>query len=379
MPTIFVSNLTASPFALSGGYYTAPIAPGQTVSFTVEDTDEFIGSTSIAAAIAAGRISVETSTSDASIRPIPVYTTVTLPAATAFASGTLVWDSTRMKLLASVSNVWRDQTTVIAGTTAALAALTNIPTNAIAFNTETLALQQRTAGGAWLSCSLANPAASQAGLPANPHLEGELTRNDTTQSLLVCTTAGSPGTWDSVFVAPTGAGAAPAEAATATGGAYFDTNYNRLAFRVGANWVHLPVTHYDTAANIEVLRAADGVATAGQYGWANDTNRLAVYTGAAWFNETTVGMYAGGATHAYTGAIVFDPTGFIGTMAGNGSLSVYNGAAWVPSRVVVPGYAGVPALPVVGDVPVGTLVLETTGGAGARLYAKIGAAWVTNL
>jgi len=379
MPTLHITNLSTAVLALPGGFYTDPVAAGATVDVTVDDTDAFLGLEAVSGLIARGIIRVESSTDDPNLRPVLTYTTAALPAAANFPDGTLVWDTTRQKLIVSYSDVWRDETVVIAGTTVALAALTNLPTNAIAFNTDSLTLQ-RYNGAAWVSCSLSNPAASQAGLPANPHFEGQLTYNDTTQSLLVCTTAGSPGTWDSVFVAPTGTtGAPPADAAALAGGAFFNTTTNRLSLHDGAAWVTLPVAHYDTAANIAV--AAGAVVTAGQMGWATDTNRLAVYTGAAWFNETTVGMYAPAAGHVYNGAIVFDDTGFVNTMANHGTLRVYSTAlaAWTPSVVVVPGYAGIPALPVVGDVPNGTLAIETTGGAGARLYAKIGGAWVTDL
>ena len=383
MPTLNISNLSTSVLALPGGYYTDPVAPGATVAITVDDTDEFLGLEAIVHLIAAGIIRIETSTDDPNLRPVLVYTTVTLPAASTVADGTLVWDSTRMKLIVAYGDVWRDETVVIAGTVAALGALANVPTNAIAFATDSLTLM-RYNGAAFVTCSLSNPAGVNAGLPANPHFVGQLAYNSTTQSLLVCTAAGSPGTWDTVFVAPTGTtGAPPADAAALAGGAYFNTTTNRLSLHDGAAWVHLPVAHFNTAANIALVAAAGG--HVGEFGWASDTNRLAVCVTdttpgpAVWFNETTVGMYAGGATHAYTGATVFDPTGFINTMVNHGRFSVYNGAAWVPSEVVVPGYAGVGLLPVVGDVPEGTLAIETTGGAGARLYAKIGVLWVTNL
>lgn len=384
MPNISVTNLSTTSLMLPGLYLTDPVAPGTTATFNVPDSDEYLGLPAIVTLIANGVIRVETSTDDTTLRPVPVYTTAALPAASTFPSGTIVWDSTRMKLVVSFNDVWRDETVVIAGTVAALGALTNVPTNAIAFATDTLTLM-RYNGANFVTCSLSNPAGFNAGLPANPHFVGQLAYNTTTQALMVCVGAGSPGTWDVVFTAPVGTtGAPPATPAVpVAGNIYFNSTTNRLSLHDGAAWMHLPVAHYDTAANIALVAGAGTYV--GEFGWASDTNRLAVCVvdttpgPAVWFNETTIGMYAGGAAHAYTGAMVFDPTGFIGTMANHGRFSVYNGAAWVPSEVVVPGYANVAALPVVGDVPEGTLALDLTGGAGARLYAKIGAAWVTDL
>jgi hypothetical protein len=290
-----------------------------------------------------------------------------------------------MKLLASVADVWQDQTVMIAGTTAGLAALT-VPVNTVAYNTQTGTLQRSTGGaGAFTSCSLSNPASVQAGLPAGPHFLGQLTYNLTTQALLVCTAADPVlGTWDTVFVAPQAAGAPPAEAALVLGGAYFDTTLNRLAFYDGAAWVNLPVMSYATTAAITALRGA--IATAGQYAWNTDTNRLSVFTGAAFYNDTTIGMYAPAVAHEINGALIMDPTGFGVTAPNFGTLRVYDSSApagWILPSVVVVGYAGVPGAPGVGplagDVPNGTLAIDTTGGANARLYAHIGGAWVTAL
>jgi hypothetical protein len=271
---------------------------------------------------------------------------------------------------------------------AALVVAGNVPDNAIAFNTDALTLMRYAPAPVsdFMTCSLSNPANVAAGVPAGIHFVGQLAYNTTTQALMVCTAAPlGVGVWDTIFTAPVGTtGAPPATPAVpVAGNIYFNTTTNRLSLHDGAAWMHLPVAHFDTAANIALVAGAGTYV--GEFGWASDTNRLAVCVvdtvpgPAVWFNETTVGMYAGGATHAYTGAVVFDPTGFIGTMANHGSFSVYNGAAWVPNEVVVPGYANVAALPVVGDVPEGTLAIDLTGGAGARLYAKIGAAWVTDL
>jgi hypothetical protein len=169
-----------------------------------------------------------------------------------------------------------------------------------------------------------------------------------------------------------------------TGGAYFNTTNSRLSFYNGAAWVDLPVTHFDSTANIAI--AAGAVTTVGQWGWDNVTNRPAVCinaTGPVWYNETTVGMYAPANAHAYVGAAVFDPTDFIGTMVGSGRFMVCTTdatpgpAVWRPSAVVVPVAAGAPAN--AADYPEGTLIIDSTGGAGTTLYAKIGAAWVNNL
>jgi len=392
MPNINVTNLSTTSLMLPGLYHTDPVAPGTTATFDVPDTAEYIGLAVIQTLITNGVIRVETSTDDTALRPVPVYTTAALPAASTFPSGTLVWDSTRMKLVASYNDVWRDETVVIAGTAAALGVLTNVPDNAIAFATDTLTLMRYAPApvSAFVPCSLSNPAGVNAGLPANPHFVGQLAYNTTTQALMVCTAApAGVGVWQTVFTAPTGTTGAPptTPAVPVAGNIYFNTTTNRLSLHDGTAWMHLPVAHFDTAANIALVAGAGTYV--GEFGWASDTNRLAVCVTdttpgpAVWFNETTVGMYAGGATHAYTGAVVFDPTGFINTMANHGSFSVYNGAAWVPSEVVVPGYANVAALPVVGDVAEGTLALDLTGGAGARLYAMIlvGAVptWVTDL
>jgi hypothetical protein len=390
MPTISVTNLTARAFPLPGGFYTSLVLPGTTVTFSVKDSDEFLGIPAVATMIAAGAIGVVPSTADASIRPVPVYTTITLPATTTYPTGTLVWDSTRMTTVADISDIWRPHTVVIAGTAAQLGALTNVPTNALAFcsdiGTGTLV---RYTGAAWVACNLSLPITSQAGLPANPHVDGQLTYDETLQALFVCTTAGSPGTWDSVFVAPTGTtGAPPAEAATVTGGVYFDTSTSHLAFRVGTAWLHLPVVNYATAAAVEAIRTADAVVTTGQFGWASDLNRIAVYNAVGaplgpWITDTTVGMYVPGAPHVYNGAIIHDPTGFINTMLNQGTLRVYSTAAvaWMPNSIVAPTYANVGAFPAVGDVPEGSLAIDASavGVPGTVLYAKIGAAWVAAL
>jgi len=400
MPTINVTNLTSAVLALPGGFYTSPVAPGATVSFDVPDFDEFIGRVAIRNLLVAGSIGVLNSALDAEVRPVPTYTTAQLAGTvtpTLFPTGTVVYDSTRMSPVVDALDIatglvdsWQPQITVIAGTSAALAALIalgNVPTNALAFNTDTATLV-RNNGTAFVSCNLSTVITSQAGLPANPHVDGQLTYNETTQSLLVCTTAGAPGTWDTVFVAPTGTTVAPpAEAATVTGGAYFNTTTNRLSFRVGANWLHLPVAHYDTAANIAAVAGAGKYI--GEFGWASDTNRIEICAvdttpgPAVWYNETTVGMYAPAAGHAYNGAVIFDGTDFINTTLGQGTLRVYSGAAvaWLAPQTVVPIVPQVADLPAVADVPVGYMVLVNAGVGvpGTTLYTKIGAAWVTGL
>jgi hypothetical protein len=380
MPTISVTNNTATAMTLPGLDYTSPVPAGGTVSFYVEDSDEYVGRSIIVSMIASGYIRVELTTDDVELRPIPSFTTLLLPVASTYPSGTVVFDSTRMKPIVSFGDIWRYQTTVTAGTTAALNALTNTPTNAIAYSTDAATLV-RYDGANFVSCSLSTPCNVQAGVPAG--VAGQLSYNTTTQSLMCYTGAA----WDSICVAPTGAGAAPADAAAVAGGMYWDTVTNRLTLHNGAAWMNLPVVTRDTAANLDTLRGA--VATAGQVGWSTDSNRLVVYTGAAWFDEATVGMKDTGAATVGNGVIVLDPTGFANAQVGRGRFQIYNtaafgGAAWVPYSPVVRTAANLAAFPVVVDVPEGTLVVnimgDTAGAPGvpgtAYLYTKVGAAWV---
>jgi hypothetical protein len=328
MPTISVINLSTSPLALPGNVYTSVVASGETVSFDVDDLDEFLGLSSVADLITRALIRVETATTDTNWRPTPSYTNALLP--TDATVGMVVFNSTSGTLV-------------------------------------------RWSGAAWVALSLSNPVNIQVGLPAGT--AGQLSYNSTTQSLMLYTGAA----WDTVFVAPESTiGAPPATAAAIDGGAFYATDLGRLAFydEVATQWAQVPTTSYATAANIEVARGA--VTTAGQFGWASDTNRMAVYTGAAWFNETTVGMYAPGGATAANGVVVYDSTGFANLQAGYGVLRVYNaaypgGAAWAPVLYVAPSYA-TGALPVVGDVPVGTVVYDTTKN---KLQVSTAAGWET--
>jgi hypothetical protein len=386
MPNISVTNNSSSLLALPGGFYTSPVMPGATVTFSVDNTEDFTGLSSVVALVAAGTIWISTDSSAAEERPLPCYTTAELAGtvpATLFPSGTIVYDETRMSPVASVTDIWRDHTTVVAGTTVALAALTNVPTNAIAFDT-TLVTLVRYNGAAWVICHLSPVISAQAGVPGAGAL-GDLTYDTTAQAVMVCTNAVGP-VWDTVFTAPVGTTVAPpAEAATATGGAYYNTTTHRLSLRVGTAWVHLPVAHFDTAANINTARGA--VVTAGQWGWATDLNRIALYNNLGapgpWFTETTVTRDVPGAGHAYNGAMIFDATGFINTMANHGQLRVYSLAAtaWRPAQKVLPVVNLVGDLPAVGDVPVGYMVLVRAGVGipGTTLHTKIGAAWVTGM
>lgn len=386
MPNITVYNLTAAPLVLPSGYCTVTLPSNGSTTFDVPDVDEFRGMTSISSLLDSGYISIEAAVDSANIRPVPTYTTTemgTTAPATLFPSGTLAYDETRMSPVAAVTDIWRNHTTVVAGTTGVLAGLTNIPTNAVAFDT-TLATLVRYNGTAWVTCHLSTVISEQAGVPG-AGVVGDLTFNTTTQALLVCTNAVGP-VWDTVFTAAVGTtGAPPAEAATATGAAYYNTTTRRLSLRVGAAWVHLPVAHFDTAANINTARGA--VVAVGQFGWATDLNRVALYNNLGapgpWFTEQTVGMYAPGAGHAYNGAVVQDPTGFINTMANRGQFRVYSLAAtaWRQAQPVLPLVNLVGDLPAVGDVPAGYMVLVRAGVGipGTTLYTKIGAAWVTGL
>jgi hypothetical protein len=392
MPTISVTNLTASALTLPGNYYTETVPAGGTVSFSLPDTDKFSGLPAVIDLVDRGIISLEGATDDVNLQPIPTYTTVQLGGAvpaTGFPSGTLVWDTTLQMLAASVNDVWRCQTTVISGTTAALGVLVglgNVPLNAVAFCTDLdvgLGVQPTLVhynGTAFVSCRLSIASTNGAGVPAG--ILGQLTYDTTRQALLACTTA--PGTWDTLFVPPVGTTALPPdEAATVTGGIYFNTNTNRLSFRVGAAWVHLPVTSYAIAAALETIRTVPAVVnTAGQFGWSSDLNRLSVYpggVGAAWVNDTTVGMYAP-AGHEFDGAIVMDPTGFGATAPNGGALRVYHTAGapgWVLSTTVVPVYPQLADLPTAGDLPDGTLALVNAGVGvpGHTLYCVMAGVW----
>jgi hypothetical protein len=388
MPNITVYNLTAAQLVLPSGYCTVTLPAGGSNTFAVPDVDEFRGITTISDLVDAGYISIEASTDSASVRPVPTYTTTelgtTVPA-TLFPSGTIVYDETRMSPVAAVTDIWRNHTTVVAGDTVALGLLTNVPTNAVAFDT-TLATLVRYNGTAWVTCHLSTAISAQPGVPG-AGVAGDLTYDTTAQALMICTNAVGP-VWDTVFTAAVGTTVAPpVEATTATGSAYYNTTTRRLSLRVGAAWVHLPVVHYATAAAIAAV--PDAAAHVGEFGWASDTNRLAVCVTdatpgpAVWFNETTVTIDAPGAGHAYNGAVIFDGTGFINTMAARGQLRVYSQAAavWRQAQKVLPVVNLVGDLPAVADVPVGYMVLVRAGVGipGTTLYTKIGAAWVTGL
>lgn len=372
MPNISVTNNSSSLLALPGGFYTSPVLPGATVTFSVDNTEDFTGLTAVVALAAAGTIWISTDSSAAEERPLPCYTTAELAGtvpATLFPSGTVVYDETRMSPVASVTDIWRDHTTVVASDTAGLAALIaggNVPLNAIAFNTDTATLV-RNNGTAFVSCNLSTAISVQAATPVAGVL-GDLTYSTNTQALMVCTNPAGP-VWDTVFVAPVNAAPAtpPPSAATVTGGVYYNTDTSRLSFRVGSNWVDLPVTHFATTAAMEAIRVVAPVNTAGQHGWDSDLNRFSVYPGgalAAWINETTVGMYAPATHNLSVGVTIFDPTGFVGTMATYGALRVCTDIAvptWVPSTVVLPVVDLVGDLPVPADVPIGYMALVRAG------------------
>lgn len=375
MPTISVTNNTATALMLPGLDYTSPVPAGGVVSFYVEDSDEYIGRSLIVSMIASGYIRVETTTNDVELRPVPTFTTVLLPAASNYPSGTVVFDSTRMKPIVSFNDIWRYQTTVTAGTTAALNALADTPANALAYSTDANTLMRATGGaGTFVACSLSTPCNIQAGVPAG--VAGQLSYNTTTQSLMCYTGAA----WDTICVAPTNAGAAPPEAAAVAGGMYWDSVTNRMTMHNGAAWMNLPVVTRDTLVNLGTLRGA--VATAGQVGWSTDSSRLVVYTGAAWFDEATIGMKATGAATVGNGVIVLDPTGFANAQVGRGRINVYNtaafgGAAWVPYSPVVRTCANLAGRPVVADVPEGTLLVQLDGnGTLTYLWVKVGLVWV---
>jgi hypothetical protein len=94
MPNVSVTNLTGTPVVLAGGFYTAPIDGGVTVTFEVPDTDEFLGLDSIVSQVAAGYIRVTRVAADSETRPLPVFTNVAaFPPAANFPQGTMIMDA----------------------------------------------------------------------------------------------------------------------------------------------------------------------------------------------------------------------------------------------------------------------------------------------
>lgn len=375
MPTVQVTNLLSGAYVLPGGWYTKTMAAGETVTVTCPDVDKFLGSHDIEAALAAGTIQVEMTTSDLQLRPAPTYATASLPLASTFSSGTVVFDTTTLRPIVSFTDIWRYQTTVTAGTTGGLAGLLNIPTNAVAFDTS---LQRMFCyfAAAWNTCSTVIYPTVQAGFPALPAL-GQLTYNSTTQSLMIYNGA----TWDSVCVAPTGTTVVPAaDAAALAGGMYWNTTTSQMALHNGAAWQQLNLFPYGATAALTALRGA--VVIDGQVGWSSDSNRPLFYSfaGVGWFDEATVGMKTTAAATAADGVVVYQSTGFANNEVGYGQLYVYSTApvvdAWFMADSVVNGYANVGALPVAADVPVGTLAIDLAGAGGFYLYVQVGGAWV---
>jgi hypothetical protein len=276
----------------------------------------------------------------------------------------------------SFSDIWRYQTTVTADTTVGLAALTNIPTDAVAFDT-TLQRMFCYFAAAWNTCSITQYPTVQAGFPALPAL-GQLTYNSTTQSLMIYNGAA----WDSICVAPAGTTGTPSVAAAAlAGGMYWNATTSQLAPHNGAAWQQLNLFPYGTTAALTALRGA--VVIDGQVGWSSDSNRALFYNngGAAWFDEATVGMKATTAATVGNGVVVYDSTGFLNNEIGFGQLYVYATAstpdAWFMADSVVNGYANVAAFPVAADVPVGTLAIDLSGAGANYLYVQIAGAWVS--
>ena len=127
MPNITVNNLHTSTISIPGGAYVAPVPVGGSVTFDVPDTNEFAADSRIVSLVASGIISLSYSATDAVERPLPVWTTATLPAAASTAAGTIVWNSTERTVYECDGTSWAPQ---VSGTSAQLlAAATAISAN----------------------------------------------------------------------------------------------------------------------------------------------------------------------------------------------------------------------------------------------------------
>ncbi len=121
MSDISVRNLSTSTLTLPGGYYVNTLAPGELVTFDVLDTDNFTQDPRVLALETAGTIRLVRSTEDYQGRPMPVYTTSTLPAASAVAAGTVVWNSTTKAFNESDGTSWDETATGSSATLTAAA------------------------------------------------------------------------------------------------------------------------------------------------------------------------------------------------------------------------------------------------------------------
>lgn len=274
MPNVTVTNLHTGSLVLPTNSYPNAIQPGDSATFSVDDVDEFMGDSGIAGLIAGNYISVaQASAATGDIYPTPVAATASLPTATAVADGTLYFDSDRNRLVVQNGDAWVTEPTVTAAATGALPAAP--PDDAIAYSTTANTLYYYN-GAAWVSCSLSNPINVAAAVPGAP-VAGEIAHETTTNTTQVYTGAA----WAQIDAMLSGTVAAPpAEASTAAGGNYFNTDNDRISLHDGTNWLNLPVMTVDTQANINTMAGA-GIAT-GMMGFSTDTLTWIHYDGAQW-------------------------------------------------------------------------------------------------
>lgn len=182
MPNITVTNLYSGPYVVPKGYYVGAIQPNASVTFHVDDSDEFIGDARVAADITAGRIRVDHSAADAITRPFSTYTTATLPDPTTVPAGTVVWNTTTRAFEESDGTAWAPL--VEGGSVLLTAAATAIAAyRFVGLDTSGLVAVSPTATERWLGVTteaigVSGTGRVQTGGPADVMASGAITAND---------------------------------------------------------------------------------------------------------------------------------------------------------------------------------------------------------